>query len=369
MPVHRFLRRLFLPAACGLLALTCAAGVFVPRSPADQGLAQFSPWRWREPSTWDEAVRQRFGMRNTLAGVGSLWGLRVLGRVDNPRIVIGREGWMFYLNPTEAAGPFPPALLDAWTRYAEDRAAWFERRGMRYVLILIPDKQNVYGEFLPDGPSPGAGRYAEMVEALRRRGRVRFIDVLPAVLSVKEKGQAFFRYDTHWTPAAAYAAYRYAAERLTDLIGPPLPPDAVNTLPWTMRGQDLPRLLSLNWLPLEERYDLPQLSHPSSASVFCAQDVHGGGDRRVVQRTPRAGAPDALIYRDSFFASLTPFFAEHFRTMTTLPFDTASPMRREDILFADPDVVLEVRMTRRLRSDAFVPAVEPWMAEDNAAGR
>ena len=137
----------------------------------------------------------------------------VLGYMDTPFAVSGRDGWLFFKPElfngeclSEAVAAHSLAHIDAMV----DVAA---AAGMRLVIAVAPDKSIVYPEEL----HPRARAYwkcrAESGAAWRQRAASRspaVVDLAPPILAAKHDYPAlmYFRTDTHWTRLGAALAIR-----------------------------------------------------------------------------------------------------------------------------------------------------------------
>lgn len=133
----------------------------------------------------------------------------------NSRCHIGRDGWFFYRPALEAImgyGPLKPEP-DSVTK-DPDRPIWsaplpevlrfaseLHERGVPLLLVPVPTKAMVYPEHLglasEDAPLHHPDR-ARFIDALSEAG-VEVLDLLPAMVAAKEKGQLYLKQDTHWT--------------------------------------------------------------------------------------------------------------------------------------------------------------------------
>jgi alginate O-acetyltransferase complex protein AlgJ len=145
--------------------------------------------------------------------------------VGNRKVVIGRDGWLFYRPGVDyVIGPgfLGPLQHEIVPRNAPDprpaiRAfhAACSAAGVRLVLMPIPDKVMIHPEKLSGtkwaGDPPDNPDYAGLIEGLDG------VDVyrpLQELSRVAEDGPAFLREDTHWTPAAMEAVAHGLAAHL-----------------------------------------------------------------------------------------------------------------------------------------------------------
>ena len=101
-------------------------------------------------------------------------------------------------------------------------------RGMRLAIVLIPDKEQVYKNYLPaslnsdESPIPESC-LVELEGDLRERG-IPVVNLLPAFAERAARGELlYWRDDTHWNTEAI----RLAAQEAAGIIGPVLSGTAV----------------------------------------------------------------------------------------------------------------------------------------------
>jgi hypothetical protein len=133
-----------------------------------------------------------------------------------PRLgVVGNDGkTLFHLGRAEYM-PRPPQLVEAAVaRVALFRETW-EARGVRFLVLAIPSKENIYEELLGGAPKP---TFQDEFVAKLRAAEVECIDLQKAFREARAKGKTLYhRDDSHWTPLGA----RIAAEQLAHAITEP----------------------------------------------------------------------------------------------------------------------------------------------------
>jgi len=124
------------------------------------------------------------------------------------------------LYESDFEGSFPE--IDA--RYAAAERALvrahreLETQGIRLLVVLAPDKSDIYPEKLgpmPDGVPTVSLKSKQLYQRLLRAG-VEVVDVEPALRAAKGAGPEpiYIRRDTHWSPAGARIAAGVVADRL-----------------------------------------------------------------------------------------------------------------------------------------------------------
>jgi alginate O-acetyltransferase complex protein AlgJ len=237
------------------------------------------------------------------------------GRVGNKKVVVGRDGWLYYKPGVLAvAGPglLDPGVLAQRRRDALDAgepavhpdprpailglARALAARGVRLVLLPVPDKAGVELPRLAPRRTGGAARAhgnpdeARLWAELRAAGVLVF-DPAPAAAPAGDAPR-FLIQDTHWTPAFMAEVARGLAAFVAREV--PLPAPArrpiVRTAPEEVaRVGDLVDMLKL---PDEQTLFLPQ-----RVTIVRVLAEAAGGEVAPLEPQPDA---DVLLLGDSF---------------------------------------------------------------------
>ena len=200
------------------------------------------------------------------------------GRVGNQRAVVGRGGWLYYTpGVRHVAGPgfLDPGLqrerelaerdADEAPIHADPRPAILEldaalaRRGIRLVLMPVPDKAAVQAPSLHGRGQPAAlpdnPDFDRFLTELRARG-VAVFDARP-LLPGPEQPSAFLVQDTHWTPAWMEHVARALGAYVTELgVLGPAPAPALHAV--EQSAERVGDLVDMLKLPEDQALFLPQ---------------------------------------------------------------------------------------------------------------
>src|SRR5262249_5565752 len=123
-------------------------------------------------------------------------------------------GWLFYSGrPGDTTPPRVPPFraeeLEYWRCVLEARRDWLAARGIRYLLVIAPDKQTIYPELLPAAlRPPAASRHDQLLAHLRPHPRVNVLDWREPLRQAKAGEQVYHRTDSHWNERGAFVAYQ-----------------------------------------------------------------------------------------------------------------------------------------------------------------
>lgn len=347
----------------GLTVVTLAAGFALPFvAPAPElqekrPLADFPAWPKRPADLdafrkgVDAYVADRFPARPYL--IATLNAARLpLGISGSDRVILGREGWLFYDNGTQlgAARNDPPMTLAETRRWLDGlagRTEALERQGVPYLVLVAPQKETLWPQMGPDwyaGPDPDRPAVAlSRMAASSGAGNVLYLhDAL--VQATRWGVKTYSRHDTHWTGLGAYEAYRAIMARLRGLgLGEAARPlTDFRELP---RSPDDPRDLAL-MLGVSSfvKVDFPRFDDPGTQAdlevTYLTRDRSWMGARVI--DTGQAGKPVLLMTVDSFSTALLPFLYSHFSRLV-IAHNQDGTWRQDLIERFKPDlVVLEV---------------------------
>ena len=312
----------------------------------------------------DSMVRMNSAVRYELATTAGA--IRFSGSTGGfSQVLIGREGWLFYTGkdadglPTDGR-PIEDHLglyrleeetLARIARTLEDKRRFLDQNGIVYLLVIVPDKQTVYPEYLPESVRTGTAQNTidQLIPYLRSKTAVDVLDLRPVMLAKKrEQKNLYFRTDAHWNSLGAYWGYRAIVDRLAAAL-PQRTPRRMES--FTIAGQtryrngDEAKLIGL-----ENRLDdyeyVIRFDRPARATRI-NDDPRERGD--VIMAQDDATLPRAVVFRDSFGSALIPYLAESFgRTEVYWGRWSPRPGKREWLLARDPDVVIDIVVQRHL---------------------
>ncbi len=321
------------------------------------------------PTDFETYYRDGFGFRNALIRLHSLARFHLLG-AGSDFVLRGKNGWLYLTDKTgELIGqhrgidPLTPEHLARWQRYLDDRRAWFDARGIVYLMAIAPSKMTIYPEHLPDWVNVTVGDTPmdQLTGYLTGTAAETFLDLRPVLRQERGRHRVYDRTDTHWNDVGAYAAYReihrHLVRRLPDL--PALDPAEL------VPGQDpafsggLAGMLNLKDVLTERQPTLTpgpaRLAREIPLDIELAPDLRAKTGPVTLWSTDRPG-PVAIVFGDSFLGQLMPFVETAFSKTYYVP---TRPLRRSLIEAVRPDVVLHEITERNTR----YPTQDGWPGE------
>jgi alginate O-acetyltransferase complex protein AlgJ len=316
------------------------------------------------PKDFEAFYNDHFGFRRALIFGRSLAFIKLLGVSPNPDVIIGRDGWLFYSEKRALAyyrrvKLFTNAELAQWQQALEKRRDELAQHGSRYLMVIAPNKDTIYPEFMPAEITRinAESRMDQLVNYLQTHSDIDILDLRPALTAAKANQLVYYRTDTHWNQFGALIAYQEIIKRLAGWFPQlqPLPFEltrAKNNRP----GGDLTGMINLRSQFSEENTEItaPTLTaQPSFALIplsFIAPRETPAWQRPVATERKDNSLPTAVVIGDSFGLTLQPFLSEHFKRIAYyidygLDQETLSQILEQE----QPDVVIHEFAERRFQ--------------------
>jgi hypothetical protein len=184
-------------------------------------------WTWQVfPPLFEKYLGDRIGGRADLLALRNSITIDTFGDVPSRSVWTGKDGWLFYNEIEVADGPLTQyrdqsPLLARWAAEFADRSRWCRERGIGYVVVICPDKQSVYPEYLdavhrrhpPPDPIP------TLLAGTAAAG-VRVVDLRPILNAAKPECSEplYYALDTHWNAHGVLVGYRAIAAAVAEVI-------------------------------------------------------------------------------------------------------------------------------------------------------
>ncbi|WP_420266273.1 alginate O-acetyltransferase AlgX-related protein [Candidatus Magnetominusculus dajiuhuensis] len=309
------------------------------------------------PDQYTQYFEDNFGFRDMLIRWNNRFKVTFLKNSPIPeQVIFGRDGWLYMtalktLEDYRGNAPFTQDELLRIRRVLLARQRWLRDRGINYYLLIPPNKETIYPEYLPDYINKvGNMTRIDQIIGLMDNPTFNIIDLRDTLINAKHKGRLYFKTDTHWNSYGAFWGY----QKIISTLGkdyPRLVPMDISGFKVShsvKSGGDLYRLLSVSDLYTDDKMDFKPLSLYKSRDAVPGDYINtyrNPENPLIVKEVNDSGLPKIVVFRDSFFMHPLSFFAEHFRRSVyvwTREFDT-------DIIEKEkPDIVITEIVERNL---------------------
>ncbi len=313
---------------------------------------------WNFPKRFEKYYSDHFGFRD--------WLVRTYSRVkynlnDSPSkdVTIGKNGWMFLGSVKKGYNGYDAPMGDVrnvnlytqpelkkLAQHFIKLKAWLNERDIEYIFVIAPNKHSIYFEQLPDYISKinNQSTTDQFVEYMAEHTDLTVVDLISDLIKEKKNHQLYYKTDTHWNHFGANIAQYKIMEEIEKLFPGQINPERIKLKMSTRNGGDLARLTGIGTQEYKEQNPLP---------VFNKTCIPTKQPKNAKHREPHTmicknQKLNALIFRDSFFIALQPYFSRKFNRSTYVWQKANYKSLKKYIELDKPDIVIEEWVERRL---------------------
>lgn len=343
-----FIAAVFLPLSDSLIFKASAGFVSTEnRALAQRPAFSFGDWGAVRafPKRYEEYFNDHFGFRNWLVRLGSLIKVKYLKVSSMPAAIIGKKGWFFLhsenaydgvsINDYRGLDTLSPQQLETIKHNIGIQTLWLARQGIKYYILIAPNKHSIYPEYMPDSIQVvrRRTRYDQIIDCLKESNLdSRLIDVRDLLRQAKAYYPVYYKTDHHWNRFGAFVAVQALVGALSENFEGLEPLKLSHykvTVERTNGIGNLARILAMVD-ELEDREVWLKLD-PSAVPDYAA--------RQELLKT----APKIMVFGDSFFDAMKEFMAEHFDSVIFAKRERLGNLNYRKIETEKPDaVVLEM---------------------------
>ncbi len=304
------------------------------------------------PGRFDAYYGDQFALRAPLLPLYHRLRFERFGISPTDEVIVGEDGYLFLTEGTLEFEPLSEAQLANWAQELTRRRDLLAADGIEYVFVVVPDKTDIYPEFLPAylARKKTASRIDRFCAEMERRTDVPVLNLSPVVAAAKGEDELYYRNDPHWNAFGAYLGCRALVERMAPwLPGVELPAwEHFAIEKRRFRGGGLARMMGLEDLLRERSYKLPRNEFAGCAKRF---DITPPPEPSFGTECA-TGTGRVLMFRDSYATAMAPFLSETFARITYLWMRPSFADFRREVRAERPTVVIEERVSRFLNAEA-----------------
>lgn len=163
------------------------------------------------------------GFRSRFVELANKMKLSLLRQSPSAQVEFGRDGWLYYTpdhNIELASGEYvlSESILETIAHDQQEISDRYAAEGIGYLLVLTPAKTSIYPEYIASRDCEVRETVCDQMEQyLSEHTSVNVVNVKTAILNNKDKGQMFWKIDTHFTQLGAYIAYQAISDKLDEM--------------------------------------------------------------------------------------------------------------------------------------------------------
>ena len=291
-------------------------------------------------------------------------------------VMVGYDGYMFYEDTKEdflGTSVLNGSVYNKAKTMLESSQRWAQQHGMKFYIVIAPNKNTVYPDYMPDGYSIASyRRYDQFVKLINDAG-ITAVDLRGAMaqyVQASPQKNLYYKYDTHWNNHAGFIAYQETMKMIKKDF-----PNAV------IHQKSEYQINYAETYMKDQAYYLGQYSYykdygpiytlksEKTAKLVDYDPVQGWGQFAFAYEVTSGNnkgfsdklkwlqyrndynkdAPNAYILRDSYSIAMIPFFKDSFH-LSTYNWTWSLDRCKDEILQYDTDVIIAIIAERNLKN-------------------
>lgn len=168
------------------------------------------------PDILSDYTNDHFAFRNILFTIHSALRAKLFQSSTLPdRVIIGKRGWFFEtdsfaINDFRRLNRFTEQELSGMLHNLQERIQWLEARGIRYYIMIPPNRNRLYHEFFPDRYSVVSNYGHDRLDYYKQflgQHDIHLIDPTDSLLRYSKLRDVYYSTDTHWNIFGAWVGY------------------------------------------------------------------------------------------------------------------------------------------------------------------
>lgn len=279
------------------------------------------------PAEFEAYYNDHVPFKNLFVKAKTKLDLKLLGDSSISDITVGKDNWLFYTVSEEgedALADYQKTNLYSAEEKEQIRSQIesvrneLEAKGIRFFLFEAPNKETIYGTYMPESVKTygDQSRLDVIIPELRDEYGLPVYDLKDSLAACAEDCQLFYRYDTHWNRVGAFVGSQQMAEILT---GSSVPLSEVRVAPAGTCSGDMARMLNL---AAEYSDDVEYTIEGYLPDITVTRTEEDENGTFAVFESNSSNDKTLLLVGDSFSHGLKFFLPKLYRRAVFATFDT-----------------------------------------------
>ena len=204
--------------------------------------------------------------------------------------------------------------LESFKNSVKKTSKWCEDNNIKYLFVIGPNKHSVYPENYIDKRPEGTTRADQLISVFNELG-ITCVYPRDYLIAQKEKNNSplYYETDTHWNNLGAYYAFTQIENEVKKLF-PNIQFPKVDydfEVSYSENAGDILPMLGIKKSKSTQIVAKPKNSEFSDYFEYIKNEGTGG----VITKGKNENLPRAIVFRDSFFSALTPYFSTMFSSV------------------------------------------------------
>ncbi|MBE3606440.1 hypothetical protein CCAL13119_05625 [Campylobacter sp. RM13119] len=135
--------------------------------------------------------------------------------MNQEQVITGKDGFLFLGNQYnnilhKTNGVYRPTNeeINSWTNKLKDLQKWYEDRGIKFIIVIAPNKHSIYKEKLPNWMQYDGKTITDDIVEYANLKNINILDLRSVLISQKNENYLLYtKHETHWNNIGAGIAY------------------------------------------------------------------------------------------------------------------------------------------------------------------
>lgn len=306
-------------------------------------------------------VNKSLPLKNEIIEINNYIKLNIFHSNKISKVIIGKNDWLFYygdkedpsIKDYEGKNIMSDVKMEEFQYNLNKLKTFTEKKGIPLILLVPPNKERVYSEFMPDCYTEAEYTRLDQIEE-KLKNDLTIIDLRNDLTKAKKESQVYFKYDTHWNHNGAFIGYTdlmdVVSGKLTDI-------KVYKKSDYTIKKEDTSKLKDLGRMLLMNQYKEKSIDYILNRELNIKDKTIDNTEKKIygdtnqyhgtVIKENKQGKYKILMSRDSFSTALIPFVSSSFERST---FIWITPLSYKLIDEEKPDVIVFESVERLLET-------------------
>jgi hypothetical protein len=270
---------------------------------------------------FNKYLNDHFAMRKPLVALTNSMKYYLFNSSSDPVAMPAKNGWIYYgtramIRDYKRVEHLSNEQIKQIELSLLQKSNWLSRQGIKFMFVIIPNKHNIYPQYMPAGLKKGSGisRGEYLVKHLSNSMPGVTVDAFDVLRKHALRDRVFYRIDTHWNHQGA----KIVAEHVIEMISKSNSRLQYRVLP---QMKDTTSIFTpgnfgrVMGVPLHEKEVVPVPQNSWGWHAVPADDIRAMLPQRarVSKRlNPHAPKTKVLVLGDSYMARFSDYFSEAF---------------------------------------------------------
>lgn len=144
--------------------------------------------------------------------------------IESKTVLLGKDNWLFYkaaddgdtISDYKGTNHYTKEKMKSLMKKLENESAVLKSKGCQLVLLMVPNKESVYSEYMPDNVKRKSEktRMDLFADYLEKHSKLKVVYPKQELMAAKTAYQTYYKTDTHWNQIGVFIGVQALKEKI-----------------------------------------------------------------------------------------------------------------------------------------------------------